>query len=371
MNGPRDYGAAERLRGHILGPEVFRAALVRERKRSDRTGEPFGLLLVEAACGPDTSAARLWGPALDAVRAIKRYIDVAGWLDGRRLGVIMPQIRAADLPEARERFHVLLEQELAAQLGVETAGRFSVRLQVYPEPHSGRAQESWPVDTILYPDLRRRRAGEAVYTAAKRALDVAGSLSLLATLSPLLLLIAALVRCSSPGAILFRQTRVGYMAKPFTMLKFRTMYSNADPSPHREFVSSFIKASCAGHPSGRNGYFKLTDDPRITPVGRLLRSTSLDELPQLWNVLRGDMSLVGPRPPLAYELEQYEPWHRRRVLEARPGITGLWQVTGRSRTTFDEMVRLDLRYARQRSFWRDVRILLATPAAVLSRRGAC
>jgi lipopolysaccharide/colanic/teichoic acid biosynthesis glycosyltransferase len=370
MNGPRDYGAGERFRGHILGPEVFRAALVRERKRSDRTGEPFGLLLVEAACGPDTSAARLWGPALDAVRAIKRYIDVAGWLDGRRLGVIMPQIRAADLPEARERFHVLLQQELAARLGVETAGRFSVRLHVYPEPHSGRAQGSWPVDTILYTDLRRR-AGEAVYTAAKRALDVAGSLSLLATLSPLLLLIAALVRCSSPGAILFRQTRVGYMTKPFTMLKFRTMYSNADPRLHREFVSSFIKARSSGDEAGRNGFFKLTDDPRITPVGRLLRSTSLDELPQLWNVLRGDMSLVGPRPPLAYELEQYEPWHRRRVLEAKPGITGLWQVIGRSRTTFDEMVRLDLRYASQRSFWSDLKILLATPVAVLFRRGAC
>ena len=107
------------------------------------------------------------------------------------------------------------------------------------------------------------------------------------------------------------------------------------------------------------------------PIGRILRRTSLDELPQLWNVLRGDMSLVGPRPPLAYEVEQYQSWHRRRVLEAKPGLTGLWQVTGRSRTTFDEMVRLDLRYAQSCSVWTDIKILLATPRAVISGKGAC
>ncbi len=109
----------------------------------------------------------------------------------------------------------------------------------------------------------------------------------------------------------------------------------------------------------------------MTPIGQFLRKTSLDELPQFWNVLRGDMSLVGPRPPLAYEVQQYKPWHYRRVLEAKPGITGLWQVTGRSRTTFDDMVRLDLRYARTWSVWTDVKILLATPRAVISGKGAC
>jgi len=161
------------------------------------------------------------------------------------------------------------------------------------------------------------------------------------------------------------------MMKPFTMLKFRTMYLNADHRPHHEFVSRFIKASGQVHEPGKHRFFKLTNDPRVTPVGRVLRKTSLDELPQLWNVLRGDMSLVGPRPPLPYELEQYKPWHRRRVLEAKPGITGLWQVAGRSRMTFDEMVRLDLRYARTRSLWNDLKILLATPAAVISGKGAC
>jgi lipopolysaccharide/colanic/teichoic acid biosynthesis glycosyltransferase len=117
--------------------------------------------------------------------------------------------------------------------------------------------------------------------------------------------------------------------------------------------------------------FAVAGDPRVTPIGRFLRLSRLDELPQLWNVLRGEMSLVGPRPPVPYELEQYQPWHRRRVLEAKPGLTGLWQVAGRSRTTFDEMVRLDLRYAKTRSLWTDIKILLATPAAVISGKGAC
>jgi lipopolysaccharide/colanic/teichoic acid biosynthesis glycosyltransferase len=155
------------------------------------------------------------------------------------------------------------------------------------------------------------------------------------------------------------------------MLKFRTMHSDADQRLHHEFVSSFIKVNGHVHKLGNNGLFNLANDPRITPVGRMLRKTSLDELPQLWNVLRGDMSLVGPRPPLPYEMEQYQPWHRRRVLDAKPGLTGLWQVAGRSRTTFDEMVRLDLRYARTRSLWTDIKILLATPAAVISGKGAC
>jgi lipopolysaccharide/colanic/teichoic acid biosynthesis glycosyltransferase len=183
--------------------------------------------------------------------------------------------------------------------------------------------------------------------------------------------IAALVKLSSRGPVIFRQARIGQMTRPFTMFKFRTMYTGADPQLHREFVQSFIKANGTDPQPGKEGFFKLTNDPRITSVGRILRSTSLDELPQLWNVLRGDMSLVGPRPPLPYELNDYELWHRRRVLEARPGLTGLWQVTGRSRTTFDEMVRLDLQYARRRSLWTDIKILFGTPRAVISGKGAC
>jgi lipopolysaccharide/colanic/teichoic acid biosynthesis glycosyltransferase len=190
-------------------------------------------------------------------------------------------------------------------------------------------------------------------------------------LSPLFLLLAALVKLTSPGPVFFRQERVGHMMKPFRMLKFRTMCVNADHAIHHRFVSSFINPGGQAVDSGTAQFFKIANDPRVTPIGRFLRRTSLDELPQLWNVLRGQMSLVGPRPPLAYEVDQYKSWHLRRVLEAKPGLTGLWQVTGRSRTTFDEMVRLDLRYARTYSFWMDIKILLATPRAVISGKGAC
>ncbi len=147
------------------------------------------------------------------------------------------------------------------------------------------------------------------------------------------------------------------------------MYVDCGDEVHKDYVTWFIKSSDK-QATPPNQVFKLTNDARITRVGGFLRRTSLDELPQLLNVLRGEMSLVGPRPSLPFEVEQYQPWHRRRVLDAKPGITGPWQVYGRSRTTFDEMVRMDLRYARTHTFWIDLKILAATPAAVLSGKGA-
>jgi len=227
-----------------------------------------------------------------------------------------------------------------------------------------------PVDPVLL-ELCMTRNPSRVREAIKRGMDIAGSLALLLVPSPLYLLLALLVKVVSPGPVFFRQVRVGQEAKPFTMFKFRTMHVDADRGLHHEFVTNFIKGGCQPPEPGENQVFKITNDPRVTPIGRILRRTSLDELPQFWNVLRGDMSLVGPRPPLAYELEQYRSWHWRRVLEAKPGITGLWQVMGRSRTTFDDMVRLDLRYVRTCSPWTDVKILLATPKAVFSGKGAC
>jgi lipopolysaccharide/colanic/teichoic acid biosynthesis glycosyltransferase len=198
---------------------------------------------------------------------------------------------------------------------------------------------------------------------------VAGSAVLLLLLVPVFLLVAVLVKLTSPGPVFFRQTRVGQGGRHFTMLKFRTMRVDAGEALHHEFATQFIRSSADMCRDGC-AVFKITNDPRVTPVGRFLRESSLDELPQFWNVLRGDMSLVGPRPPLPYEVEHYRAWHWHRVLHAKPGLTGLWQVVGRSRTTFDEMVRLDLRYARTCSLRTDLGILLATPAAVVSRRGA-
>jgi lipopolysaccharide/colanic/teichoic acid biosynthesis glycosyltransferase len=222
-----------------------------------------------------------------------------------------------------------------------------------------------------FPESHTLTEHTTIYDWIKRGLDVIGSSILLAVLAPLFLLIAAAVKLKSSGPVFFEQERMGQQMKPFRMLKFRTMHANADHRLHHEYVTRFIHSSGDAQPGGTPGVFKLTNDPRVTPIGGFLRKTSLDELPQLLNVLRGDMSLVGPRPPLPYEVEQYKSWHCRRVLDAKPGITGLWQVTGRSRTTFDEMVRLDLRYARTCSIWTDIKILLATPGAVFSGKGAC
>jgi lipopolysaccharide/colanic/teichoic acid biosynthesis glycosyltransferase len=190
--------------------------------------------------------------------------------------------------------------------------------------------------------------------------------------APVLLAIALAIKLTSKGPVFFRQKRVGQYGEQFVFLKFRSMHVNNDASAHKAFVRQLIAGQTAGNPANGNGQavYKLTKDPRITAVGAFLRKTSLDELPQFWNVLRGEMSLVGPRPAIAYEVEAYDIWHRRRVLEAKPGITGLWQVNGRSRIKFDDMVRLDLRYAKTWSPWMDLKILMRTPAAVVFGDGA-
>ena len=312
----------------------------------------------------------MWAAAIEAVATAIRETDVLGWFEyGSVIGVNLTEIQALDEPVARE-IEARILQNLAERLSSQAPHGFSIRFHVYPEPKNVEVEGVLPVDPILQ-KFEKPEKRAAVRDLVKRGLDIAGSLGLLMVLSPVFLLIAALVKLTSRGPIFFKQVRVGQGAKPFTMLKFRTMHVNAGHALHQEFVTSLIKSGSRAKKSGTNGFFKIANDPRVTPVGRLLRKTSLDELPQFWNVVGGTMSLVGPRPPIPYEVEQYEPWHCRRVQEAKPGITGLWQVTGRSRTTFDEMVRLDLRYARTRSLWTDVKILLSTPKAVIAGKGAC
>jgi lipopolysaccharide/colanic/teichoic acid biosynthesis glycosyltransferase len=206
----------------------------------------------------------------------------------------------------------------------------------------------------------------------KRVIDVIGSGLMLILCSPLLVVIALAIKLTSKGPVLFSQERVGHYGQHFTFLKFRSMLLDNDDSVHKEFVTKFIADETQHQPLNGNGErpYKLAADKRITRVGKFLRTTSMDELPQLLNVLKGEMSLVGPRPPIPYEVAVYETWHRRRVLEAKPGITGLWQVTGRSRVKFDEMVRLDLRYSATWTPWLDLWILLQTPIAVIKGTGA-
>jgi lipopolysaccharide/colanic/teichoic acid biosynthesis glycosyltransferase len=202
-------------------------------------------------------------------------------------------------------------------------------------------------------------------------MDIVGSVLALLLFAPVLLAIALAIRVTSKGPAFFRQKRVGQSGEEFVFFKFRTMHVNHDFRVHQQYVRQLIAGSAQRHPNDNGkGVYKLTKDSRITRVGRFLRRTSLDELPQLFNVLRGEMSLVGPRPAIAYEVEAYDAWHRQRIVEAKPGITGLWQVNGRSRVSFDEMVRLDLQYARAWSLWMDLKILMRTPVAMFFGDGA-
>jgi lipopolysaccharide/colanic/teichoic acid biosynthesis glycosyltransferase len=197
----------------------------------------------------------------------------------------------------------------------------------------------------------------------KRVIDVICAALLLVSLVPVLIAVAVLVKRSSPGPVLFRQRRLGKDGRPFWLYKFRTMGDDCSPSPHRAYMQALVN----GEASPVRGIYKLVDDPRVTPLGRCLRSSSLDELPQLWNILRGDMGLVGPRPPLPYEVELYGARERTR-LRVKPGLTGLWQVSGRSRLDFHAMIEMDLQYVERWSLWLDIQILARTPLAVLSTR---
>lgn len=198
----------------------------------------------------------------------------------------------------------------------------------------------------------------------KRISDIAFSTAVIVVLSPLLAFIAIAVKVTSKGSVFFLQERVGMDGRTFTFIKFRSMIADADDSAHREVYVANIK----NESEESEAFGKVPNDPRITPVGRILRRFSLDELPQFFNVIRGDMSVVGPRPPIPYEVEEYELWHRKR-LDMKPGITGLWQVSGRNRLTFEEMVRLDLYYIENWSLFLDLKILILTLPAILRGEG--
>jgi lipopolysaccharide/colanic/teichoic acid biosynthesis glycosyltransferase len=238
---------------------------------------------------------------------------------------------------------------------------------------------SWPQRQPAWAESRFHPAWCRLRLLAKRAMDLILSSAALLLAWPLLLLIAVLIKLDSPGPVIFVQRRVGarwrthgltseWEIGTFDFYKFRTMTHRCDASLHQAFITAFVAGAQPGPQAGVEPY-KLRNDPRITRLGRWLRKSSLDELPQLFNVLKGEMSLVGPRPPIPYEVEMYQPWHRRR-LAAKPGLTGLWQVAARSSVDFDEMVRLDLWYIEHQSLWLDIVILFKTPWAVLTGRGA-
>ena len=224
--------------------------------------------------------------------------------------------------------------------------------QVPEHQDRGGWQDTWGD----IPEFKRRSRWQA---AAKRSIDLIMGSAMMIAVSPAMLLIAIAVKLSSKGPVLFAHTRVGRMGRTFILYKFRTMVAD-----DTEFKRDLLSQNEATGP-----VFKIKRDPRVTRVGRILRVTSMDELPQLWNVLRGDMSLVGPRPAMPTEVEEYEPWQRRRLL-VLPGITCIWQVSGRSNIGFEEWMRMDLEYIENWSLLLDLKLLVMTLPAILSMRGA-
>jgi len=351
--------------------DVFHSLLTLERKRAERSRKQFVLMLMDAHL-ENGSAAGILKEAVEIVIASKRETDLIGWYrQGAILGVIFTEVNAgADRP-ITEILRNKFETTLAERMGKSRSAKIAVSFHVFPEIWD-KNQSGWQADSKLYPELSPTASRQHVPLLIKRMMDVAGGAALLLMLSPLLAAIAAMIKLTSKGPVIFEQERLGRFGARFKCLKFRTMYTDNDPKIHQEYIQQFISGNEeSGNSNGsQQPVYKIVNDPRVTAVGRFLRKTSLDELPQFWNVLRGEMSLVGPRPPVQYEFEIYDIWHRRRILDVKPGVTGLWQVSGRSRTRFDDMVRLDLRYCRTWSLWLDLKILISTPRAVLGGDGA-
>jgi lipopolysaccharide/colanic/teichoic acid biosynthesis glycosyltransferase len=353
----------------LLTKESFIARLLWEERRTERSRRPFVLLLLEAPAllgcdGPKDACNRI----ATAFAMSIRETDVRGWYEtAATLGVIFTEITADHDAAIGEKLSTKIQTLLAGKLTTEELAHIQFSYFVFPDDWDKEGRNG-STSAMLYPQPEPNKKSALT---VKRFMDIVGSLCAIVVFSPVLIVLGIVVKVTSRGPILFRQKRVGQYGRTFTFLKFRSMYVANDPTAHQEYVKQLIAGSVdQTQPDGTRTVFKLTNDKRITPAGAFLRKTSLDELPQFFNVLLGDMSLVGPRPPVPYEVEHYDLWHRRRLLAVKPGITGLWQVTGRSRTTFDEMVRLDLQYAKSWSLALDIKILLRTPHAVLVGDGA-
>ena len=363
-SSPREY--------YILNAEAFRRTIALERKRSERSRKPFMLMLLDMGEGLLTEKnGKTLDKILSALALSTRETDVTGWYaDGSVIGVVFTEIGIDDGNTVPTTIISRVTDTLRGSLMWEQFNQLNISFHVFPEDWDIDANDR-PSNPTLYPDLSQRDQTRRVFRGMKRMMDIAGSLVALILLAPVFLVAAAAIKMTSQGPVFFRQRRMGQHGKSFVFLKFRSMYVNNDAGVHREYVKQLIAGKAAKHSDGTGeGVYKLTKDSRITTVGAFLRKTSLDEIPQFFNVLKGEMSLVGPRPPVPYEVEAYDIWHRRRLLEAKPGITGLWQVCGRSRVKFNDMVRLDLKYARTWSPWMDIKILARTPGAVVLGEGA-
>jgi len=366
----------------IQSKEVFYKALEKERSRTDRGGFPFALIIFGLKGIKRKSREKLQ----QKVCARIRLTDEAGWIDRDSIGFLLynsdekiawkiageilkavpgnepiPDCRVYPYPskidtsssngdEDKEEScgiegKILLQNlEAAGESGSEGARRQTAGLEAACSEDNGDIKPILARKTPLW----------------KRTIDIFGSISALIILSPVFLIVALLIKIVSPGPVLFKQQRIGYGGKKFEFLKFRTMRVGADTTDHQKYWVELVN----GNKDQDRPMIKLDDrNSQIFPFGRIMRKLCLDELPQLINVLRGEMSLVGARPPIPYEVQQYLMWHNSRF-DSVPGMTGLWQVSGKNRLSFKEMVRLDIRYSRNVSFFEDLKIMAKTPFAI-------
>ncbi len=347
--------------------EEFETLLDRERTRCERNSHLLTLVVFDVFDAVDVS------DAVDAARAgsssVKRIskaitgrircIDEAGWIAGGRIGVILPDTPA----EGARKFADDVIDRIASLSLIPP----KYTISTYPSQRrpGRRAGASDSAGSQAEPMAKRDMFTFRIVPAWKRALDCTAAALLVILCLPILAAMALWIAIVSPGPVFFKQERIGAWGRPFTCWKFRTMKVNADNSTHREYVRNLIKDDPGS--SGNKPMTKLdSGSSLIIPLGKLIRKTGLDELPQLFNVLRGEMSLVGPRPCLPYEYEEYRLWHTRRF-DAVPGLTGLWQVSGKNRTTFKEMMRMDINYSRRTSLWLDFKILVMTMPAIIGQ----
>ena len=359
---------------HMLSEDLFLRMLCLERKRTERSQRRFVLMLLEnrRSIGIEKQEAAL-EKVLNALAHATRDTDIKGWYrDGSVIGVIFTEIGNGEDKSIVYALSTKVTDALYGELAIEEINQIKLSFHVFPEDWDNEGP-SGPANSTLHLDLARGMNKKTASLPLKRLMDIIGSGAALLLCLPVFITIAIAIKLTSKGPVLFRQVRLGQYGRKVTFCKVSSMHFGNDHTIHEQYVKRFIagERGVAQAAASRARQYKLAVDPRITPVGRFLRKTSLDELPQFLNVLKGEMSLVGPRPPIPYEFKSYSLWHKQRLLAVKPGITGLWQVKGRSRVTFDEMVRLDIRYAKCWSLWLDIKILVQTPMAVVSGSGAC
>jgi len=412
----QDHCFQDAIADFFLDSVEFNTRLRQERLRSERSNLPLSLVVIDLRSIFDFLSEKTGLPQERVMQQIvyvlgktTREYDVKGWYRDENIGILTPDtdergagslvrnlvkcmaasfdVKGNDQHSEMMGFFTLstLKGEGSYFTDSSTTNPLSFRVGDSCDTSSTSSSLDMPPNGFItnqgvlvvqeWPFITgalNRVQSNKIQIAVKRIIDVIGALVVIVLGAPLMLSIAVLIKITSIGPVLYKQQRLGLLGKKFILLKFRTMHADCAQSAHEEYVKKLITeaSECTSQGSARSQIFKLTNDPRVTSFGKFLRRFSLDELPQLFNVLMGDMSLVGPRPHPTYECEHYKRWHCQRVIEAKPGITGLWQVDGRSTTNYDEMVRLDLRYIRSWNIWLDLKILVKTAWIITSGKGA-